>query len=329
MKEHEIRPKELLARYVELSAQDAKRCFSSGDRRDLPCVACGSGCKTTQFEKSGFAYARCDQCGTLYQVPRPSLEAFEEFYRNSESSRYWAEVFFPAVAEVRREKIFQPRVRGLAELCAEVGAKVERIIDIGAGYGVFLEEWLKAYPETEAVAVEPSPSLAEECRNKGLMVVEAIAEKTEGLDHFADLVVCFEVLEHVDDPLSFVEDLKRMVRPGGHLFVSTLCIDGFDLQTLWEKSTQISPPHHINFLSVQGFESLFERGGLTDIKVTTPGKLDVDIIRNAAKSDDAILDNQRFLQYILCDTKKSQAFQRFLSENQLSSHAWVLGRKPC
>ena len=328
MKEHEIRPKDLLARYIELSAQDAERCFSERDRRDLPCVACGGEYKAAQFDKNGFAYALCDQCKTLYQVPRPSLEAFEVFYRNSESSRYWADVFFPAVAEIRREKIFQPRVQGVAELCAYVGIEVKRIIDIGAGYGIFLDEWLKAYPQTNAVAVEPSPSLADECRNKGLRVIETIAEKATGLDDFADLVVCFEVLEHVDDPLTFVENLKCMVSPGGYLFVSTLCIDGFDLQVLWEKSSQISPPHHINFLSVNGFEALFERAGLTDVQVTTPGKLDVDIVRNAVESDNSILSKQRFLQNVLNDEQLSQSFQMFLSENQLSSHAWVLGRKP-
>lgn len=326
MKEHEIRPQELLARYVELSAQDAERCFSDGDRRDLPCVACGSEKKSEQFVKSGFAYARCDECGTLFQVPRPTLDAFEEFYRNSESSRYWAEVFFPAVAEARREKIFRPRVQGIAELCSEVGVEVKRIIDIGAGYGIFLDEWMKVFPETDAVAVEPSSSLANECREKGLNVVESIAEKVTGLDGFADLVVCFEVLEHVDDPLVFVRGLKRMVRPGGYLFISTLCIDGFDLQMLWDKSTQISPPHHINFLSVAGFEKLFDRAGLTDVRISTPGKLDVDIVRNAAKQDGSLLQKHRFLRALLNNDKASQAFQTFLVENQLSSHAWVIGK---
>ena len=54
--------------------------------------------------------------------------------------------------------------------------------------------------------------------------------------------------------------------------------DGFDLQMLWEKSSQISPPHHINFLSLNGFRSLFNRAGLKNIQLTTPGQLDVDIL---------------------------------------------------
>ena len=70
-----------------------------------------------------------------------------------------------------------------------------------------------------------------------------------------------------------------MTRTGGYLFISTLCIDGFDLQLLWDNSSQISPPHHINFLSIKGFQLLFERAGISDISITTPGELDVEIVK--------------------------------------------------
>jgi len=328
MKENEIRPEALLNRYVELSAKDALNCFGDVARLPVDCVACGGAQISRQFEKNGFAYALCADCATLFQSPRPPIAAFEAFYRQSESSRYWAEVFFPAVAEIRREKIFRPRVERLARLCAEKNLNVERLIDVGAGYGIFLDEWRRLFSQVHALAVEPSASLAKECRTKGFAVVEEIVENMVGHDNSADLVTCFEVLEHVYDPLDFVTVLKKLVRPGGYVFVSTLGIDGFDLQVLWEKSSQISPPHHINFLSVRGFERLFHRAGLVDIAVSTPGQLDVDIVRNAVKRDSALLGDQRFLRNLLADDNKAAAFQRFLSEQRMSSHVWVIGRKP-
>src|SRR5436853_7850415 len=118
MKEADIRPEHLHRRYLELSAEDADRCFGRGARHTIPCVACDAAGARVEFEKNGFPYSRCDICGTLYQSPRPPLDAFEAFYRNSVSSRYWAEEFFPAVAEARRGSIFRPRVERLAKLCS-------------------------------------------------------------------------------------------------------------------------------------------------------------------------------------------------------------------
>src|SRR5262249_14322267 len=152
------------------------RCFGQIARDTIPCVACGATDAREEFEKNGFPYSRCNGCGTLYQSPRPPLDAFEAFYRNSVSSRYWAEEFFPAVAEARRGSIFRPRVERLATLCSAKNIAVKRLIDVGAGFGIFLEEWRSRFPDTELLAIEPSKNLAQACRDKGFAVAEEIAE---------------------------------------------------------------------------------------------------------------------------------------------------------
>jgi SAM-dependent methyltransferase len=328
MKEADIRPEALLNRYLELSAADADRCFAGVPRRSLPCVACGADGAVAEFEKNGFGYVSCAECGTLYQAPRPPLEAFEAFYRDSASSRYWAEEFFPSVAEARRERIFKPRAERLSNVCIAKELAVNCLIDVGAGYGILLDEWRRLHPATRLLAVEPSTVLAGECRAKGLEVVETVVERISGYENHADLVVCFEVLEHVFDPLAFIGHLARLCRPGGYVFISTLAVDGFDIQMLWEESNSIFPPHHINFLSVAGLGRLFERAGLDEVEVTTPGVLDVDIVRNAVKRRPQLLQGHRFLSRLLDNDAKAAEFQAFLSRNRLSSHAWVLGRKP-
>ena len=51
------------------------------------------------------------------------------------------------------------------------------------------------------------------------IAVEALAEKAPGS---FDLVTCMEMLEHVPDPASVVRACAQLVKPGGHVFFSTL-----------------------------------------------------------------------------------------------------------
>jgi len=88
----------------------------------------------------------------------------------------------------------------------------------------------------------------------------------------------------------------------------------------------VFPPHHINFLSLAGFERAFAAAGLVDIDVTTPGQLDVDIVRNAWKRDPNFADQHRFLRRLIEDEQLASAFQDFLVQNRLSSHVWATGR---
>ncbi|EMG00135.1 hypothetical protein LEP1GSC123_0032 [Leptospira borgpetersenii str. 200701203] len=51
--------------------------------------------------------------------------------------------------------------------------------------------------------------------------------------------------------------------------------------TLQEKSNSVFPPHHLNFMSVCGFEIAFKNAGFSETEILTPGELDVDIVLNS------------------------------------------------
>jgi SAM-dependent methyltransferase len=328
LKESDIRPRDLFEKYLELSAKDAITYFGSSTRTDLPCPACGNNLVQPAFEKHGFDYKICRTCGTLYQSPRPPWEDFARFYKESPSAQYWARIFFPAVAESRRVHLFRPKVQELAQLCQKDQFFPKVFADIGAGYGLLLEEWRRSFPDTKLFAVEPNPDLAAQCRLKNLHVVELFAEEANQLHNQVDLVTAFEIIEHSYDPLAFLNSLAKLLRTGGRILITGLTIDGFDIQVLWQRSNNISPPHHINLISIEGFEFLLARAGFSNIHIFTPGKLDVDILKNALRYDKDILSGQRFLQTLFTRGEETLgAFQKFLSDHRLSSHCWVWASK--
>ena len=329
MKEADIRPRHLFDTYLRLLEEDIATFF--GDQRDfeeVPCPGCGTAGAQASLVKSGFTYVDCPSCATLWTSPRPSADSLADFYRSGKSVDYWCTTFYRETAEARREHIFRPRAVLLRELLARADAPGQTTMaDVGAGYGIFLDEAAKLHAFRDVVGIEPNPALASVCRGRGFTVIEKSVEDMSPGELRADLITAFEVLEHVHDPLRFLSALKRGLAPGGWIVLTTLTASGFDIQTLWERSNAVTPPQHINLLSIEGMRDLMRRADLEIVELTTPGNLDVDIVENALARD-PLLPVPRFVRYMLRsrDAATREQFQAFLRASLLSSHVRVVAR---
>ena len=330
MKESSIRPAELFNKYLELSRQDIDRFFiDRREFREVSCPACGGERSEPGLEKFGFTYLICSACGSLYLSPRPSPESLNRYYRESEAVKYWCTHFYKETAQSRREKMFRPRAGLAAGIADRFGlARASAFADIGAGYGIFLEEVERLGRFGEIIAVEPSPQLADKCRERGFKVIQKTIEEISAGEVSVAFATSFEVLEHLYSPEEFLSAVRRILLPQGLLLITTLTVTGFDIQLLWEHSKSVYPPHHINLLSVEGMRRLFERAGFEVLELSTPGELDVDIVRNTVKEDPSIV-LPRFIRYLIDDsrTELGASLQRFLQANLLSSHIRVIARK--
>ena len=326
MKESEIRPEALFARYLELVRQSgAELLQSSGEFVSVSCPGCGAEDSETVLKKEGFQHELCGSCGSLFVSPRPSPALLDRYYGESEAVRFWRTHFFKETAEARREKMFRPRAEEVVALArTEALGPGATLADVGAGYGIFLEEITRQSFFSTVIGVEPAPALAEECREKGFQVMQMKAEAAPPGTMRADIVTAYEVLEHVFDPCEFLQGVGRLLRPGGLLLFTTLTVSGFDIQVLWEHSKSVSPPQHLNLLSLEGIRRLVQRSGLVLARLDTPGRLDVDIVRNAARANPQVV-LPRFVQRVLERGPAAESeFQEFLRRHDLSSHVRAL-----
>ena len=280
MKEAEIRPPGILEAFLTLAEADIPRFFPQRGRTEIACPACG-GASAPAFTKHGFQYDECPACLTLFVNPRPSAEAFFDYYRNADSCKFWATTFYKATAEARRETLWKPKSAAVRNALASLGCDNATVIDIGGGYGIFAEEY-RRLTGCEVVVVEPSPELAAACRRRNLHVVEQFLETVTSADlpYGRRAFVSFELFEHLHDPGVFCGNLFRLMAPGDLLLFTTLSGTGLDIRVLWENSKAVSPPHHLNFLNPRSIKIFLERVGFRVLEVSTPGKLDVDILRN-------------------------------------------------
>ncbi len=103
----------------------------------------------------------------------------------------------------------------------------KKVLDIGCGGGILAEGMAALGAEVTGIDLsEKALSVARlhlfESGHKvdyRHMSAEALAEESPGR---FDVVTCMEMLEHVPDPASIVTACARLVKPGGHVFLSTL-----------------------------------------------------------------------------------------------------------
>ncbi|MFH1843259.1 MAG: class I SAM-dependent methyltransferase, partial [bacterium] len=131
------------------------------------------------------------------------------------------------------------------------------------------------------------------------------------------------------DPLAFVTACRDQLTPGGLLVLTCPNGLGFDVATLGEVADTVTP-EHLNYFNPQSLALLMQRGGLELLEVFTPGKLDAEIVRKKVLAGQFALDGQPFLQRVLFDEweQLGEPFQRFLADNGLSSHQWLVARRP-
>ena len=331
MKESEIRPRELFNQYLELARKDIDRFFA--DHSQFVAVACpGCGSQTCELAlvKLKFRYMLCSECGSLYLSPRPTVDMYETYYQDAESVKFWSSHFFKETAEARRQAIFKPRARLVAEWLPKIGASSQSkrlFVDIGSGYAIFLQEVQRLELFEHIMGIEPEANLAQVGRNQGFTIVEKKLEAIGGGEISADFATAFEVLEHVFSPHDFLTAARRILRPGGILMFTTLTVSGFDIQVLWEHSKSIYPPHHINLLSTRGMRELVARSGLQLVDFSTPGELDVDIVRNIQRENPEIRLPRFITSLIDAPADVRNQFQHFLKENELSSHIRVMVKR--
>ena len=324
MKESDIRPQKLFDELLRLNKLDVETYFNNVSMKKINCPACGSKGKFS-FIKNNFSFDECEICKTLYVSPRPDKNHFDAYYKDSSSAKYWATTFYKETEKSRREMLWKPKAKIIKDKIEFFSLKTDMIIDIGGGYGTFIEEFLKI-SNIEHIVIEPSEHLSKICHDKGLRVITKFLEEIcEGdLPKIKKTFVSFELFEHLHDPKIFLEILNDLMDSGDSFIFTTLSSMGVDIQTLWEDSKAVSPPMHLNFLNPRSVEILLKEIGFKVIEISTPGKLDIDIMNNNIDKIKAKFW-KNFLDYSSVQEKNDM--QKFLSENKLSSHMMIVCQK--
>lgn len=199
------------------------------------------------------------------------------------------------------------------------GAETQKILDVGCGNGEFLNKCTEKFNDKiECFGLDTLKSSVDKCLDKDLDVylgtISQFKKKYPRKKY--DVVTSFHCLEHVEDPIKFMSDLKSLLMPNGVLYVST------PYNSLpKEKWFEIMnfPPHHMTGWRQNTYRYIAKKIGL-DVKFYMPktNNLKYRIINSLYYFwYGANLNNPSFVSNILNFLKSPSAFFEIVF-NQIS-----------
>lgn len=204
-----------------------------------------------QSKNGNFSLYECLKCDVQFWAPfkNPGVE----WYESQEQYR------------VKEFKIYRGYHKKFLRL-HPVFSKNTRVLDLGCGSGEFLNELQKRGCEvwgvdSDRIDIELAKQQFE-LKNLYAMSFDDFFKKL-GLPQF-NIITFFEVIEHLDDPLGFIQKIKKFLKPDGKIFLSTpsrerIMSDNYE----WD-----FPPYHLTRWNETAIRKLLQKVNLKIISIS-------------------------------------------------------------
>ena len=185
---------------------------------DSVCAFCAGALRpTVDAPRSSYAelgryrVEACEQCGAGATVPRPTTQELAECYASS-------------YGYATHDLIEHEKRRRAAALLDWAGVRTGKILDVGCMFGFLLDEARDRGLEPHGIELSAEPAAAA-AANGHTVFTGTIEQYAETHTHRFAAIFAQHVLEHIPDPLEFLEAARGLLEPGGQLVI---CVPNFE-----------------------------------------------------------------------------------------------------
>ena len=230
------------------------------------CPLCGGSRHCHWRILNGFQTDRCLDCGLLFVHPRPVEDALNKHYRDLDGDALTG--FYQRMATPNVLAGYDRKLEWIEGLLPGRG----RLLEFGCGAAYLMERAVHRGWQADGVDLGAWTERAARARGVSNVHVGRLADLSFP-DGYFDVVYAAQVLEHLHAPLNELTELRRILRPGGVLYVDVpnnrtlpimLGVDDFELNM---------PPGHLNYFTPRTIRLLLQRGGFDLETVGSEGGL--------------------------------------------------------
>ena len=162
---------------------------------------------------------RCLTCGHVQLTPLPSQEENQLFYNNDSQTRNLMGETDLKLWQGKSEQDTKRRQTWLSNLISPQS----KILDIGCGYVFFVDELTQHNYQAVGIDVSKERIDLAQTHLSGKFIQGWIDDDDDQFaqryHHYFDVVTLFHVLEHISDPVTFINQCFNLVAPNGFLLI--------------------------------------------------------------------------------------------------------------
>jgi len=236
--------------HVEQSKEVLKSCPICGSKK----LEKAFFTKDYFLSQEEFGVCNCKKCGFHFTNPRPKTENLGAYYKSEEyiSHSNSSKGLFGFLYQKVRKHTLKTKYQLVNDF-----RQGHKILDIGCATGQLLKEF--KCRGWESVGVEPDPearAFAKENYKLNVVDEEAISSLEE---QSFDVISMWHVLEHVSDLDKRMQDLKRLVKANGVLFIALPNFESWDAQHYGKYWAGLDVPRHLYHFKKSDVELLFNK----------------------------------------------------------------------
>lgn len=242
-------------------------------------------CNDTKFNNlvnySKFHLVKCSNCKLIYAHYIPSKEDLVKHY-----SKYGRNDYLSPITIKRYHEILDS---------FEKYRKYNRLLDVGAGIGLFLE--VAKERGWEVYGTEYTQEAINICTNKGIVMKQgALTEELFPKAYF-DVITSFEVIEHTSYPQTDIQLIYDFLKPSGILYLTTPNFNSIVRRFLKSKWNVIAYPEHLSYFTKKSMHFALTKNNFKKLYLKTQG---ISITRISTSKNKS---NEKFISATSQDEK--------------------------
>lgn len=258
------------------------------------------------------SYGQCPATGSLFLMEMTCAEEWAKLLSQVARLRHSPEGFHRHLAQSRMDHVYAPKLEWVEETIRLQQIAHPRVLEVATALSDFTQ------------LLKESGSFSEVLSEDETALAVSSPAKASSRAHAA---VLLESLDRSVNPAGLLAGLRDRVEEGGLLFVTALVASGFDFQLLGLRNAYLVPPDRANCFTLKGLLELLVRHGFTPLEVSTPGVLDVEVVRAHCQKDPTVPLSKFERQILEGDDHTRWVFQSFLQQQGMSSFARIAARR--